>query len=101
MSIQVKDIPKKILPILDEAMHYSVFIFILLSLGLMGYLVFRVNQLSRLEPTEDAVTEKLETIPRPRVDENIVKKIEKLRDQNVKVETLFEEARNNPFAEKP
>lgn len=99
MKFELKDIPVKIAPLIEKAKNYMVFSFIIFVLILIGFLVFQVNQYSRREPTALEVTEKLQTIPRPRVDEAVVKRIQQLRDQNVQVKTLFKEARNNPFAE--
>lgn len=99
MSLEVKDIPAKIIPLLQQAKQYALFSFVVLVLLLAGFLVFRVNQLSSSEPTDTDVDTQLQQVPRPRVDEDIVQKILDLRDQNVQVEALFKQARNNPFAE--
>lgn len=99
MKLDFKTIPTRIKPLLEGARKYTVFSFIIVMLGLVIFLVFRVNQLSQLEPSEDAALEKIQAIPRPRVDQNVVKRIEQLRDQNVQVEALFKEARDNPFKE--
>lgn len=99
MNFELKDLPAKITPIIDKLKSYMVFLFIVFVLLLISFLVFRVNQYSKRQPSELEVTEKLQAIPRPRVDEEVVSRIQGLRDQNVQVKTLFKEARNNPFAE--
>ncbi len=99
MNLDLKTIPAQLASLLEKTKKYAVFSFIIITLGLVGYLVARVNQLSRLEPSEDAALEKIEAVPRPRVDQDVVNRIVELRDQNVQVETLFKDARNNPFKE--
>ncbi len=71
----------------------------LLFVLICGGLVLRIGQLSRIEPTEDSVTEKLSSIKRPKVDAATLNKIQQLQDKNVDVKTLFDQARNNPFSE--
>ena len=43
--------------------------------------------------------QKVKTVKLPKIDENAVKNIEQLEDQNIEVQSLFNEARNNPFSE--
>ncbi len=99
MKLEVKDIPAKLRPLLQFLKKYFSFIVAIFALAVIGLLVFRINQLSRIEPDETAITEKLETVRRPKIDEAVVDKIEKLQDQNVQVQSLFDQARNNPFSE--
>ncbi len=99
MKFNLKDIPKKILPVVYIVRKYVVFIFAMIMLGLFGFIVFRVNQLNRQEPSEDAIAEKLQTVQRPRIDQSALEKIQNLEDQNVQVRSLIREARDNPFNE--
>lgn len=99
MNFELKDLSTKIAPFAGKLKKYMVFLFVVFVLLLISFLVFRVNQYSKRQPSELDVTEKLQAIPRPRVDEDVVTRIQNLRDQNIQVKTLFQEARNNPFAE--
>lgn len=83
----------------QKIMHYLGFVFVLIMLGLYGFLVFRINSLTTAEPTDDAITERLKTIQRPKIDKEVVDKIQNLEDNSVEVKTLFQEARDNPFNE--
>lgn len=99
MKLEVKDIPAKILLLLTGLRKYVV-IFFIIGISLMyAFLILRTNQLAQSEPDEDAVLERLETTTRPKIDEESAAKLEALEDQNVQVQTLFDEARNNPFSE--
>lgn len=95
----IQSLTNKLKPILAFLKRYAIFIYILLLLGSFGFLVFRINQYSRVEPTDDAVQEKLQTAKRPKVDQAVLDKIQQLKDQNVQVQSLFDQARNNPFNE--
>lgn len=99
MNIEVKDLGEKLIALTGSLKKYLVFIFIMIVLSVYGYLVFYINVLATTEPDEDLVTERLKTVQRPRIDENALNKIKQLEDQNVQVQTLFQEARDNPFVE--
>jgi hypothetical protein len=95
----VKDIPKKIMPVLVVLKRYLAMIFLVFFVGVYTFLTFRTNSLISSEPSDDAIAEKLKTVQRPRIDESAAKKILELEDQNIQVKTLFKEARQNPFSE--
>ena len=77
----------------------SFFIYILIVLAAYTFLVIRINLLNRSEPTDEAVAEKLQSVQRPKLEPELLKKIQDLQDQNVEVQSLFKQARDNPFSE--
>lgn len=89
----------KLQPIFSFLKRYVAFIFVVAMLLVLSFFVFRINQYSRAEPSQDAIDEKLQSVKRPRLDKNVVDKIQQLQDQNVQVQSLFDQARNNPFSE--
>lgn len=99
MNFEVKDIPAKIVPIINKLKRYVPVIFIVFVSLILGFLITRISTYAQTEPSEDAVTEKLTTVQRPKIDENALKKIEQLEDQNIDVKSLFQQARENPFSE--
>lgn len=99
MNIDLKQFPEKIMPVLQKILRYKTMIFFILLSLIFGYLVFSINNYAKIEPTEDAVNEKLTTVQRPKIDEKAIKKIQQLEDQNVQVQSLFKNARDNPFSE--
>ncbi len=99
MNLEVKDITGKILPALANLRRYLVFIFIITVLGLYGYLVVHINSLAQQEPDEATVAERLKTVQRPQIDQVALDKIQQLQAQNIQVQTLFKQARDNPFTE--
>lgn len=99
MNLSLKDIPKKLTPLFQASMRYLTLIVIVFFVAIYSFLVIRINNLAQSEPSDDAVAEKLQTVQRPRLDQSAVNKIEQLEDQNIEVQTLFKEARQNPFSE--
>lgn len=94
-----KNILEKINPIIYNVKKYHIAIFFTVVSLLLVFLIFRVNQLARIEPTEDQIQERIELTARPKVEPALIEKIQQLRDQNVQVEALFQQARENPFSE--
>lgn len=76
---------------------YAWFVFIITILLIYSFLVVRVSLLSDPKPDEAAVEEQINTVKRLKIDQNAINQIEKLEDQNIGVQSLFEEARDNPF----
>lgn len=73
------------------------FVFFLLFLAVIyGFILYRVNTLSTAEPTGTAVTQANQT---PHIDKQVVSQLQDLKDNSVSVQTLFDEARSNPFQE--
>ncbi len=85
--------------LLKKSARYAAFILILILLGMYSFLVLRINSLTRGEPSDDAVKEKLQTVSRPKIDKTAVDKIQRLQDNSVQVQSLFQTARDNPFHE--
>lgn len=79
--------------------RYAVPLFLLFLLSIYGFLGVRVMSLTSVEPDQSAVTAKLKTAGVPHIDEEVLQKIQQLQDNSVEVQTLFDQARNNPFQE--
>ena len=76
---------------------YSFLFFLVFLAAIYGFILYRVNTLATAEPTDD-VTSKI--ISRtPHVDKEVVTQLQDLKDNSVSVQTLFDEARSNPFQE--
>jgi hypothetical protein len=95
-----KDLNLKTLPAdLSQSFHklgrYAVITFIVFLAIIYSFLLFRINTLTAAEPTDEAVAQ----ARTPRIDPKIVDQLLDLKENNVSVQTLFEEARSNPFQE--
>ncbi len=92
-------IKSKLRSLVKKSGKYAAFIFILVLLGMYSFLVLRINSLTSGEPSDEAVSEKLQTVSRPKIDKAAVEKIQQLQDNSVQVQSLFQAARDNPFHE--
>lgn len=99
MNADIKKIPTTLLALLSKLSRYIVIIFILSVLALYGYLILHVSSLTQAEIDQTEVLERLQATRRTQVDQRAVDRIVLLQDQNVQIESIFEEARENPFSE--
>ncbi len=99
MNFDLKDIPKKLSPIIEKLRGSLGFITILIVLGMFGFIVLKIRYYASVQPTQTAVDEKLQGLQRTRIDQAAIDRIENLESTNVDVRALFEEARDNPFQE--
>jgi hypothetical protein len=103
MSIDDKSKPAeiflKVKAFLPQLRRYSLLIFIVFVGAIYGYVVMRINTLSSAEPTQAEISSQVKAAKIPYIDQSIVKQIQSLQDNSVSVQSLFNEARNNPFQE--
>lgn len=76
---------------------HTVFGAILIVLLVYIFVVFRINDLSKAEPSPDQTTNAANLIPK--VNQKAINQIQSLEQNNTQVHSLFEQARNNPFQE--
>jgi hypothetical protein len=98
-NLNVSDSVKQIKILLLAVKKHHIVIGFISVILLYSFLVFQINILSSVEPTDEEVTQKLEKIKRPIIDKEIVKKIKQLQDENIEVQAIFKQARENPFNE--
>ena len=78
---------------------YRNFIFFLLLTSLYGYIIWRINVLSTAPPSTADVSSAQQNVQLPRIPDATVQKLQGLQDNSVRVQTLFNAARQNPFQE--
>ena len=98
-EISTKNLKQAAEPVIVFAQRYIRFIYFVAFTSVCIFLVLQINRYASVEPTDDEVTEQLQTIQRPHIDADSINKIQQLQDQNVEVQTLFQDARDNPFSE--
>lgn len=99
MKIDLSKINEKLEFVWQFFKRYRVILFIVFLAVIYGFLIFRINSLGSQQPSNEEVSAQLTRISAPRIDESVVNKIEQLKDNSVQVNTLFNEARQNPFKE--
>lgn len=96
-KLDIKALAEKYLAKLEGARKYSVAIFVVFVAVMYGFLLYRINTLNSVQPTPDQVAAKVQAAKVPHIDEKVVQQLQSLQDNSVSVQTLFNEARNNPF----
>jgi hypothetical protein len=100
MNLKIKSL-NKILPkvnkLFKEYSKHAMFAAVLLALMTYIFLVFKISSLSKAEPAPDQVGSNENLIPR--VNQKAINQIQALENNNTQIHSLFEHARNNPFAE--
>jgi hypothetical protein len=84
---------------LHLARRYAAVVLLVFLSCIYGFLAWRILVLSQAQPDASAVSSELKTVGVPKVDEDVVSKMQKLEDNSVSVQTLFDQARSNPFGE--
>jgi hypothetical protein len=87
---------KRFLALLNS---YRALLFFFVLTALYGYLVWRINVLSSAPPSQADLNAAKQNVTQPHISSATVKKLESLQDNSVRVQALFNEARQNPFQE--
>lgn len=88
---------EKLTTALRKGRRYSLLIF-LVFIGLVyGFVLFRIHSLATIQPSSDAVSSQVKAARIPHIDQPVVRQLQSLQDNSVSVQTLFNQARNNPF----
>jgi hypothetical protein len=77
--------------------RYSLPAFLVFVALIYGFVIFRIQTLSAKQPTDDQVSSQVQASGVPHIDQSIVKQLQTLQDNSVNVQSLFDQARNNPF----
>jgi hypothetical protein len=96
-NISLRTLPAKVSPFVAKLKSYGLFVFLVFVAAVYGFVLLRINSLSHVQPTEQAVTSQVQASRVPHIDAAVVKQLESLQDNSVSVQALFDEARSNPF----
>ncbi|MFA5003667.1 MAG: hypothetical protein WC498_00045 [Candidatus Saccharimonadales bacterium] len=77
--------------------RYRIIIFLLVIGAVYSFVIYRINALASVEPSSDSVNAIVHN--KPHIDQATINKIKQLQDNSVNVQTLFDQARQNPFQE--
>jgi hypothetical protein len=99
MSTDLGTISRKLKTSLGRFGKYRALLFFVFVAFVYAFIVYRINVLSSAEPDPSAVASASKGPKQPRIDPAVVEKIEELEDNSVNVQSLFDQARQNPFQE--
>jgi len=77
--------------------RYRIVLFLLLVVLVYGFVIWRIDALKNAPPTPTAVDSKLQSTTH--IDQSTIDKIQQLQNNSISVQTLFSQARQNPFHE--
>ena len=98
-QLNIDTISKGVRSSLKAIGRYRVLLFFLLLTSIYAYIVWRINVLSSAPPSQADISGAQQSTSQPKISPATVKKLEGLEDNSVRVQTLFNEARQNPFLE--
>lgn len=78
---------------------YTVVFYLLLLAIVYGFVLYKVSRLVGAQPSDSDVSAQVQSAATPHVDAATVQQIQALQDNSVSVQSLFDQARNNPFNE--
>lgn len=93
----IKDLAAKGMAVLKQVQRYSLVLFLVFVLLIYGFIFLRINSLSNVQPSNDAVSSQVKAARIPHIEQSVVKQLQSLQDNSVSVQTLFNQARSNPF----
>lgn len=96
-KLDMKSLAAKAAGDVEKLRRFSLLLFIGFVALLYGFILFRINSLSNTDPSSESVTSQVQAAQVPHIDEATVKQLESLQNNSVNVQTLFNEARSNPF----
>lgn len=99
MNIDKDTLTTKINQLFKLLQQHALFLGIAGFCIVYGYIIMQISALTATEPNQAKVTEQLKTVPRPKVDPKVAETIQGLESENINVQAIFNEARENPFSE--
>jgi hypothetical protein len=97
-NIELNAIVPAIKSSLQSVTKYAGILFFSLIAIIYAFVLLRINTLSNAQPSDAEITSNA-TVQKLRVDKNVVEQIQQLQDNSVNVQSLFDNARSNPFQE--
>lgn len=97
-SMDLKALPAQLRQLGQKTQRYSVLLFVIFVAGVYGFMSYKIYTLSSPATDTSAVDTQVTSLT-PRIDAETVRQLESLEDNSVNVQTLFDKARKNPFAD--
>lgn len=97
ISLNLSELPTQLGGVFRKLSGYKVIIFFLFAASLYTFIVWRINVFSNAPASASEASS--QAVAQPHIDQGTVQKILSLQDNSVNVQSLFDEARQNPFQE--
>ena len=98
-DLNISSLSEKLSDALPRLKRYIPLAFLIVVVGLYGFIVYRVNTLNSAEPSTEDVTAQSKTAQVPHIDPSLIQQLQSLQNNSTSVKALFDAARDNPFQE--
>ncbi len=98
-NLDLKSVKNQAQKLLKLEARHAAFLVVMVILAVYLITVWKIGQLATAEPSIDQQADAEKTGRLLRVDEAAIKQIQELEHRNVNIQSLFNEARKNPFLE--
>lgn len=98
-NLDLKSVKSQARKLLKLEVRHAAFLVIMIILTVYLVTVWRIGQLATAEPSAEDQAAAQTTGKLLRVDEEAIKQIQELEHRNINIQSLFNEARKNPFLE--
>lgn len=88
------------LPLIGRQLgKYALVLFLILLAAVYGFILLKINNLGNAQPDQSAISAQVKARAVPHIDPTTLQDIQRLQDNSVSVQALFNQARTNPFQE--
>lgn len=99
INLDLKSVKSQLQKLLKLEARHAAFLVMMIILAVYLFTVWRIGQLATAEPSAEDQATAQTTGKLLRVDEEAIKQIQELEHRNINIQSLFNEARKNPFLE--
>ncbi|PID30336.1 hypothetical protein CSA80_02835 [Candidatus Saccharibacteria bacterium] len=98
-SIDTQHINRQLHTVVIALQKHIAILFFLVVTILYGFLLWRINVLSSAPPSQKDLSSASQTSPAPRISKEVVRTLQGLEDNSVRIQAIFNQARQSPFQE--
>jgi hypothetical protein len=98
VNLNLSDLPKQFSRLTKRTVPYIPIIFFVVIALVYGLVLLRIGMLAGAQPSDADVSSKVSQLT-PHIDKSAAEQLQSLENNNVNVQTLFDQARANPFGE--
>lgn len=95
--MKLKTYISKLIPVKEFIVHHVVILFIVGIFAVFSFMTISIARFSDRSPSQLQIDEKKLSVRVVKLDEASINKIKELQDQNISIESLFNNGRANPF----
>lgn len=83
----------------NSIVKYRVSLFVIIVASVFGILIMGISNKAATEPTEQQINEAINSVKVVEVDDEAIRVVQQLQDNNIYITTLFDPGRVDPFSD--